>query len=220
MMARSRLVRLGGLASLVGGMLWIVALGGAQLRPTQLAGLVAVPSLFLIIGVVALQRRRVTRPGPFNSLGFALALLGAVLLAYGSTGKLVISGEIGGLAYGPFLFTGAAFGALVFGYGTAVVALSMIVADVLPRLSPIPLLVGALGVAVAGGLGLARQLQSGPASAIFPFDAPPLAILWAVFGMGWLWLGYLLYSEQARWGSTPDEATWTAVPARGDTIRS
>lgn len=220
MTARSGFARLGGLASMVGGVLWIVAIGVAQLRPAQLVGLVAVPSLCLVLGLVALQRRRVTRPGPITNVGFALALLGSVLLAYGSTGKLVFSGQVGGIGYGPFLFTGVAFGALVLGLGTAVIALSMIVADVLPRLSPIPLLVGALGVSVAGALALARQLQRGPANDIFPFDAPSLAVLWVMFGLSWLWLGFLLHSEQARPRSTPDDPAWAAAPERIDPPRS
>ncbi len=102
-----------------------------------------------------------------------------------------------GVTYGPFIYSGVAGGALVFGAGVALTAISTIVADVLPRLSPIPLLLGGLGVAITAAVALARRLLGGTSADIFPFDALPLALLWVVFGLGWLWLGYLLWSEGA-----------------------
>jgi hypothetical protein len=218
-MAHSGFVRLGGFASLLGGVLWVVALAAAQLRGPQLAGIVAIPSLCLILGVAAIRVRGATRPGLSSALGLPLALLGGVLLAYGSTGSLVFGGDVAGIGYGPFLFTGVAFGALVLGLGAAVLAISMIAADVLPRLSPIPLLVGAAGVAISGGLGLVRQLQQGPAHDVFPIDAPPLLALWAIFGLGWLWLGYLLFSERTRPIAEAAESGAPGASVRGDPLR-
>lgn len=218
-MAHSGFVRLGGSASLAGGVLWILALGGAQLRPTQLVGLVALPSLCLVLGLVALQLRRATGPGPIGRVGFTLALVGAVLLAYGSVGRLEFGGAVGPIGYGPFLFTGVSFGALVLGLGATVIAASMIVANVLPRLSPVPLLLGALGVSFAGALGLVHQLQTGPANDLFPLDALPLTALWVVFGLGWLWLGYLLRSEQGGQATVEPDTAWTPAPAGGDLFR-
>jgi hypothetical protein len=72
---------------------------------------------------------------------------------------------------------------------------SAITANVLPRLSPIPLLIGGAGVASAGGLALVRQ-WTGLATDVLPFDVLPLALLWALFGFGWMWLGYLLWAER------------------------
>ena len=121
-----------------------------------------------------------------------------VMLAYGAVGRLAITGEIFGLPYGPMGFTGLAPGALVLGAGAFLTAISVIAANVMPRLSPIPLLIGAAGVAAAGGLTLARHLLNGAPADIFPLELGPLAALWALFGLGWLWLGYLLWSEGTR----------------------
>jgi hypothetical protein len=71
-------------------------------------------------------------------------------------------------------------------------------ANVMPRLSPIPLLIGATGVAAAGGSALAHQLLEGAPTNIFPLQIGPIAMLWALFGIGWLWLGYLLWSEGTK----------------------
>lgn len=219
-MVRSRVVRIGGLALLVGGTLWVVALGGAQLRPSELVGLVAVPSLCLLLGLTAVALRRVTHPGAISNVGFTAALLGSVLLAYGSTGTLVFEGEVGGIGFGPFLFTGVAFGALMLGLGTAVIAASMIVADILPRLSPIPLLAGAAGVGITGGFGLVQQLQRGPERDVFPLEALPLTALWALFGLGWVWLGYLLYSERTRPSAAAADPAWAPIPMPSERPRA
>jgi len=46
---------------------------------------------------------------------------------------------------------------------------------------------------------VARQVLDGVSSDVMPFEALPLLGLWAVFGAGWLWLGFLMMSER-----TPD----------------
>jgi hypothetical protein len=74
----------------------------------------------------------------------------------------------------------------------------------MPRLSPIPLLLGAAGVAFAGGLALWRQLLEGSPADVFPLALGPVAALWALFGLGWLWLGYLLWSEGAKVRTVPN----------------
>ncbi len=196
-MRRSNLTRVGGFGALVGGTLWLLTVGMAQFAPPHFVGLLAVPTLFLVIGVAGLQHRRATRPGILTNLSLSLTLVGSLLLAYGSVGRIVFSGDIMGVTYGPFIYSGVAGGALVFGAGVALTAISTIVADVLPRLSPIPLLLGGLGVAITAAVALARRLLGGTSADIFPFDALPLALLWVVFGLGWLWLGYLLWSEGA-----------------------
>jgi hypothetical protein len=197
-MTRARFTRLGGFVALLGGTLWVVSLGLVQAVAPQLSGLLVGPVVFLIVGLVALRVRRATGGGVLGTIGFAVTLVGLVMLAYGSIGKLVLTGEILGLDYGPVGFTGLAPGALVAGAGAALTALSVITANVMPRLSPIPLLIGAAGVAATGGSALARQLLEGSPTDIFPLQVGPIAGLWALFGMGWLWLGYLLWSEGTR----------------------
>jgi hypothetical protein len=197
-MTRARFTRLGGIVALFGGTLWVVSFGIAQAINPQLTGFLVGPVLFLMLGLVALEARHATGSGKIGKAGFALTLIGLLVLAYGSVGRLVLTGEIFGLPYGPVGFTGLAPGAFVLGAGTVLIAASIIKANVMPRLSPIPLLVGAVGVAAAGGSALAHQLIEGRFVDIFPLQLGPVAAMWALFGLGWLWLGYLLWSEGTR----------------------
>ena len=122
-------------------------------------------------------------------------------------------GEIAGLADGPLFFAGLAPGALLLGAGAALTAISVITANVLPLLSPIPLLIGAVGVAAAGGIALGHQLLDGSTADIFPLPLGPLAMLWAIFGLGWLWLGYILWSERTP-ASQRTQAALKAIERR------
>jgi hypothetical protein len=195
-MRPSTFTRVGGLGALFGGLLWLLTLGLVQLVSTDLAGLMAVPAVLLAVGLVALQARHAASSGRLGLTAFAITLLGFALLAFGSVGEAVLTGEILGRSFGPVRFHGAAPGALLVGAGAALAALSAILAHVLPRLSPLPLLVGALGVAAAGGSALARQVLQGASADVVPFELLPLALLWALFGAGWLVLGYILWSER------------------------
>ena len=197
-MTRARFTRLGGFVALLGGTLWVVSFGIVQAVAPHLSGVLVGPVVFLMVGLFALRVRRATGGGALGAIGFAVTLVGLVMLAYGSIGRLAVTGDILGIAYGPIGFTGLAPGALVAGAGAALTAISVIRANVMPRLSPIPLLVGAAGVAAAGGSALARQLLDGSTSDIFPLPVGPIATLWALFGLGWLWLGYLLWSEGTK----------------------
>jgi hypothetical protein len=197
-MTRNKFTRVGGFVALLGGTLWVVSFGIVQAIAPHLSGVLVGPVLFLMVGLFALRVRRATGGGLLGTIGFAVTLVGLVMLAYGSIGKLVLTGEVLGLHYGPVGFTGLAPGALVAGAGAALTALSVMTANVMPRLSSIPLLIGAAGVAAAGGSALARQLLEGAPTDMFPLQVGPIAGLWALFGLGWLWLGYLLWSEGTR----------------------
>ncbi len=201
-MTRARFTRFGGFLALLGGTLWVVAFGVVQAIAPHLSGVLVGPVVFLMVGLIALRVRRATG-GPLGTIGFAVTLVGLVMLAYGSIGRLVLTGDILGLPYGPIGFTGLAPGAFVAGAGATLTALSVIVANVMPRLSPIPLLIGAAGVAAAGGSALAHQMLEGSRTDIFPLQVGPIAGLWVLFGLGWLWLGYLLWSEGAKVRSGP-----------------
>jgi hypothetical protein len=191
----SRFTRLGGFGALVGGVLWVASFGVAQAISPDFKAILVGPVLLLLLGLAALQARHANGSGRIGKGGFALTLIGLVLLAYGSVGNATLSGTISGVTFGPMVFAGLAAGSLVLGAGAAMTAVSVIFANVLPRLSPVPLLIGATGVAVAGGLALGHQLVGGSGD-IFPLPVGPLAALWAVFGIGWLWLGYLLWAER------------------------
>lgn len=194
-MPGSRFTRIGGLGALLGGALWVASFGAAQAISPQFKFLVVGPVLLILLGLAALQARHATGAGRLGKAGFGVTLIGLVLLAYGSVGDATINGTVSGIKYGPIVFGGLAVGSLVLGAGAALTAISMMAANVMPRLSPIPLLVGATGVAAAGGLALGHQLVGGSGD-VFPLPIGPLAALWAVFGLGWLWLGYLLWAER------------------------
>lgn len=197
-MSRAKFTRLGGFVTLLGGTLWVVSFGVAQAISPDLTGMLAAPVILLLVGLIALHVRHATGGGIRATLGFALTLVGMVMLAYGSVGRLVITGEVLGQPYGPVGFTGIAPGAFVLGLGAVLTAVSVISANVMPRLSPVPLLIGSTGVAAAGGSALAHQLLEGRFVDIFPLQLGPVAAMWALFGLGWLWLGYLLWSEGTR----------------------
>jgi hypothetical protein len=197
-MTRAKFTRLGGFVTLLGGTLWVVSFGIAQAVSPQLTGILAAPMILLLIGLIALNARHATDGGALGLIAFLVTLDGMVMLAYGSVGRLVVTGEIFGLPYGPVGFAGLAPGALVLGAGAVLTAVSVIKANVMPRLSPIPLLIGSTGVAAAGGSALAQQLLNGTTADIFPLPMGPIAALWALFGLGWLWIGYLLWSERPK----------------------
>jgi hypothetical protein len=194
----SKFTRLGGAGALLGGILWVATLAIGQVLSADLVGIVVAPIVCLVLGLAALQARQGGKTGRLGLLGFLITLLGSVMMAYGSVGHLTITGDIGNVAYGPVMFTGIALGTAIFGFGAVLTALSAILANVLPRFSPIPMLVGAVGVAVIGGWTVARQLIDGGPGEVFPIRTAPIIGLWAVFGVGWLWLGYLLWSEGRR----------------------
>ena len=194
-MKPSRFTRLGGLGALLGGTLWVAALGVAQLLSADLTAFVVLPVLCLMLGVAALEARQAKNAGRLGGAGFLIALLGCVVLAYGSVGEMTFTGTVAGRTFGPLVLGGMAPGAFIFGVGAMLLALSSIAANVLPRLSPVPLLVGAVGVMVAGGWAVGHQLLDGAPARIFPVQTAPLLGLWAIFGVGWLWLGYLLWTE-------------------------
>ena len=194
-MPGSRFTRIGGFGALVGGTLWVASFGVAQAISPEYKFLLMGPVLLMLLGLAALQARHATGSGRLGKAGFGVTRIGLVLLAYGSVGDASISGTLSGAPFGPIVIAGLAAGSLVLGAGAALTALSMIIANVMPRLSPIPLLIGATGVAAAGGLALGHQIVGGSGD-VFPLPIGPLAALWAVFGLGWLWLGYLLWVER------------------------
>jgi hypothetical protein len=195
---RAKFTRLGGFVALLGGTLWVVSFGIAQAISPQLTGVLVGPVMLLMVGLIALQARHATGGGLLGRIGFALALVGLAMFAQGSVGRLVVTGDVFGMPYGPIGISGLAPGALVLGAGAVLTAVSIISANVMPRLSPIPLLVGAVGVAAVGLSAVAHQLLEGRPVDIFPLQMGPVAAMWALFGLGWLWLGYLLWSEGAR----------------------
>jgi hypothetical protein len=195
-MAPSRFTRVGGFGALLGGLLWLLTMLLSQLVAAAPVVLMPATILFVVIGFVALQARHAGRSGILGRAGYAIGLVGCVLIVLGSIAQADLALSVLGMPLGPWRFHGVAPGAVAFGLGAALSALSAIWVNVLPRLSPVPLLIGGLGLAAAGSLTVARQVLEGGSSDVMPFEAIPLLVLWAVFGAGWLWLGFLMMSER------------------------
>jgi hypothetical protein len=200
-MAPSRFTRVGGFGALLGGVLWLVTLVLIQFVASAPVVLMPATILFVVIGFVALQARHAGRSGMLGRAGYAIGLIGCVLIVLGSIAQVDVGLSVLGTSLGPWRFHGVAPGAVAFGMGAALSAMSAIWLNVLPRFSPIPLLIGGLGLAAAGSLTVARQVLDGVSTDVMPFEALPLLGLWAVFGAGWLWLGFLMMSER-----TPDRS--------------
>jgi hypothetical protein len=194
-MHASRFTRLGGLAALVGGILWLLTLVLAQVISPESDAILPGAALLLGLGSVAFQARHAGRMGPLGTAGFLTSLAGLLLLAFGSVGEAVIAARVAGIPLQPITLTGLGPGALLLGAGVTMSAIGALIADVLPRLSPLVLAVSSVGVFVAGGLTLVQRVLGGSTIDVLPFELVPLAVLWALFGAGWIWLGFLLWSE-------------------------
>jgi hypothetical protein len=195
-MHASRVTKVGGVAAAVGGATWLLTLALAQFVSPDLGSILAIALSLIALGALALQVRHAGRMGAAGSAGLAMSLIGGSLLAFGSVGDAVVTLRVLGTTLAPFSVRGLAPGALLFGLGVILSAIGAIRADVLPRLSPIVLLVGAVGVAVVGGVALGEQLVGGRSTDIFPFEIGVPVILWAIFGAAWVWIGFLLWSER------------------------
>ena len=200
-MAPSRFTRVGGFGALLGGVLWLLTLVLIQFVAAAPVMLMPATILFVVIGFMALQARHAGRSGMVGRAGYAIGLIGCVLIALGSIVQMDVGLSGLGTSLGPWRFHGVALGAVAFGIGATLSAMSAIWLNVLPRFSPIPLMIGGLGLAAAGSLTVARQVLDGVSADVMPFEALPLMALWAIFGAGWLWLGFLMMSER-----TPDKS--------------
>jgi hypothetical protein len=131
--------------------------------------------LLLLLGLIGLQLRQSGRSGLPQKVGFLVAALGLVM---------VIAGDIGLYWLGIddiFILTAPAYrvfrvGLLVLAVGSILFALTSPRDGTLPTWGLLPFVVGSL----CGLVSFARDLGS--------FGA----VLWALFGLGWAWLGLSL----------------------------
>jgi hypothetical protein len=166
------LVRWGGLAAMVGGVLWIVVFtiyasrpSGAGLTPPYRSfeglGLPALISLLLVVvGLVGLHARQRGLYGRLGTSGFVLALVGAALIvASGGSWPLVF----------------IAFFLLML--GSLLVGVATLLANALPRWGAVLLIVG---------------------SVVLFFFNTETAQAWLAlpYGVAWASVGYLLFSER------------------------
>src|SRR6266540_2879955 len=82
-MAPSRFTRMGGFGALLGGILWLLTLALIQFVAAAPVVLMPATILFVVIGFVALQARHAGRSGLLGRAGYAIGLLGCVLIVLG-----------------------------------------------------------------------------------------------------------------------------------------
>jgi hypothetical protein len=194
-MSSSTFVRWGGMAAMVGGVLWAVDwalftvghgptttnlnLQVLGLRPDTWDRILVVPLSLIAVGVVAVYSRQASRAGWLGSSGCVVSLVGLTLW---------IVGNLSGWPPGAVIVL--AFGMILFGAAT-------LRAKVLPRWSrAIPLV---LGVVLIPGFFLTFPG--------FVLDFPPFNSIYAfglagyfthiAQGLGWALLGYVSWTEAA-----------------------
>jgi hypothetical protein len=180
----SILLRWSGILCVPGGVLWALSPVGVYISnlafhtPNVFWKMFWPAPLLLLLGLIGLQLRQSGRSGPLEKVGFLVATLGLVM---------VIAGDVGLYWLGIddiFILTAPAYrvfrvGLLVLAVGSILFALTSPRDGALPTWGLLPFVVGSL----CGLVSFARDLGS--------FGA----VLWALFGVGWAWLGLSLVGD-------------------------
>ena len=180
-MSSSKLIRLGGLASVLGGLLWILIWymrlfldpsdrAVRRLHEGQYEYLIFIPSILFMAGLAAVHVLQAQRSRQLGKRGLILLLVALALMAVG----VVV--ESGIFAIGILLLI---IGLIPFGLAT-------LRAQVLPRWSrPLPLITSVV------------LLASGIISLLFnPHRDPFIEMFLAtLFGIPWILLGYAVWSQ-------------------------
>ena len=190
----SNLIRWGGLAAMVGGVLWALWYVGASLvggENYQVYNrlMPAVP-LLLAVGLPALHDAQKRSHESLGRWGLVVALLGLVVMIGGNVVEFWAFSEE---AYGPSSLRNSAWmayglGTFAFYVGTVLFGIGTLRAGVLPRFGALLLVIWfPLGFIVSGML----QLVGVP-------EALASSGLTALVGVGWVMLGYAVWSTAAR----------------------
>jgi hypothetical protein len=177
----SFLLKWSGILCVPGGALWALSPTGVYISnfafhtPNVFWKVFWPAPLLILLGLIGLQLRQSERSGLLEKLGFAVAVLGLVM---------VIAGDIGLYWLGiddRFIVTAPAYdtfriGLLLAAAGAILFAVTSPREGILPSWGLLPFVVGSL----CGLISFSRDLGS--------FGA----VLWALFGVGWAWLGLSL----------------------------
>ena len=208
-MSKSNLIRWGGLAAMLGGLMWT---GSWLLNAQTLEGNRAFlgltegnyramlnPALLgMLFGLVGMYALHAERFGKLGKIGFATSFLG---LAMGLVGNLVEFGLIGEVtrSIGWFIMFPMFF---VWPFGMLLFGLAALSAKGLPRWSSaLPLVIGVVLV-LAIFLGIAEVLTCRCGRADRMLD-----LLFLTTGFGWVALGYLLWSGKGETARQPEPET-------------
>ncbi|MBA3793045.1 MAG: hypothetical protein H0X19_02765 [Rubrobacter sp.] len=175
------LVRWAGLLVVPGGVLWALSPIGATISETAFGTpnvfwkLFPAAPLLLLAGLVGLQLRQWGRSGLLQKVGFALALLGLVLVVAGDAGLYWLGLDDVYIMTAP-AYRAFRFGLLLLGVGSILFGLAAPRDGALPTWGLLPFVIGSLCGLVAFAVDLGA------------FGT----VLWMLFGLGWAWLGLSL----------------------------
>jgi hypothetical protein len=177
----SFLLKWSGILCVPGGLLWALSPTGISISnfafhtPNVFWKMFWSAPLLILLGLIGLQLRQSERSGLWEKLGFFVAVVGLVL---------IIAGDIGLYWLGiddRFIVTAPAYnafriGLLVLAVGSILFAVTTPRNGALPTWGLLPFVLGSM----CGLISFSRDFGS--------FGA----VLWALFGVGWAWLGLSL----------------------------
>ncbi len=175
------LVRWSGLLVIPGGVLWALSPVGVSISETAFGTpnvfwkLFLSAPLLLLVGLVGVEIRQWAPSGPLQKIGFALALVGLVLVVVGDAGLYWLGLDDVYIMTAP-AYRAFRLGLLLLGVGSILFGLVAPRSGVLPTWGLLPFVVGSL----CGLVSFVVDLGS--------FGA----LLWMLFGLGWAWLGLSL----------------------------
>ncbi|MGH3145205.1 MAG: hypothetical protein ACRDTR_05325 [Rubrobacter sp.] len=178
------ILRWSGILCVPGGLLWALSPVGVSLSeslfhtPNVFWKVFPSAPLLILVGLVGLQLRQAERSGLLQKLGFFVALLGLVLIVAGDVGLYWLGLDDAYIMTAP-AYRAFRLGLLVLAVGSILFAVAAPRDGALPTWGLLPFVVGSL----CGLISFATDLGS--------FGA----VLWAVFGLGWAWLGLSLAAQ-------------------------
>jgi hypothetical protein len=212
-MSSSNLVRLGGPAAVLSGALFIMVfaltimiyglkvVGGAILESHAFIHMLDAPMYALLaVGVLGLYLRQIDRLGWLGKTGFyltggfALATLGglAIIVVGLSVGEEATLGVLDAVAH--------PLSTLIYVVGSVLFGIATFRERILPRWGALLLVIGA-PLWFVGPAFFFGALIDGSEDWLLAVPAMVPAVL---FGGGWAWLGYTLWSERPSSAATPE----------------
>ncbi len=206
-MSSSRLIRWSGLLAILGGVIWTASWilnGLTEDGLTTVLGLseggyrriTNAALLLFMVGLVGFHKRQAGRSGKLGTTGLMVALVGCVLMIIGNVFEFGLIGSIPhGARPGIMMGWGIFLVGLIFIVPTGLVlfGVGVIKANVLPSWSrALPLDIGLISL-LGIFIGIVEMVLRGDAVAEWGLITIILA-----FGLGWVLLGYAL------WSGTPE----------------
>jgi hypothetical protein len=180
----SFLLKWSGILCVPGGLLWALSPTGVSISnlafhtPNVFWKMFWSAPLLILLGLVGLQLRQSERSGLLEKLGFFVAIVGLVLIIAGDVGLYWLGIDDIFIVTAP-AYNAFRIGLLVLAVGSIPFAVTSPRDGALPTWGLLPFVVGSL----CGLISFSRDLGS--------FGA----VLWALFGLGWAWLGLSLVVE-------------------------